>query len=281
MHTQIRVADYSGKIDDLTRQYPFDNFFPVRTMRTDVEKLAMLYREDGKSYTIIISKDDTSGNYYNTMISVSGPEIITVSRVMEQFQKSLPFKTKPAPQYLRDRAKNFDTSPQPVKSLEDLFANCLVCDACQTYYLFNHVPRDVSNQEKLQQMADRFLTERDLRFYSISPRIQAMTSEKLKIQKQNGNLTKKDLYEALGKFSEQELIEKIEELAIVRHFNESEHKPLEALFNDCLVCLTYFEDAFKSPMGKSFSISSNYREIQSTTSIQNLFLSLVNSLSKS
>jgi len=275
MYTELRVANYSGKIKDLTSYYPFDDFIPVTVGRTDVEKLGMIFTENDERYVIMISKSFAKDCGFNTRISVAGPRKERVNELIEEFQKKVGIKAKPPSKYLREEVKFLDKQFRAVKigSIEDLYANCLVCDACQRYYILKYIPKDPLNRGLLEDADRVFLNEERVSLYSILPRVKTIVSEKLDIPERE--FTKKDLCESLEKLSTEQLIQKIEECSIVRDYKQNEHEPIEEMFDTCLDCLNCFEETAKAMTGELFSTFFSRRNFQSMAVTENLFLNLV------
>jgi hypothetical protein len=276
MHTEIRAANYPDKIKNLLSQYPFDDFIPLLVGRTDVEKHGMIIREETGTYTLLVSKSNKPISGFNVRISVTGPKKERTYELIQEFQNTTGIKTRPAPQYVSEAALTSDKQLQTLKigSLEDLYALCLVCDTCQKYYLLN-LPRDPSNQEILEHYGSIFLTANQVQSYSLSPRIQDIVSKKLRIPYTGRGLMKEDLEKALGKLSRDELIEKVEECSIVKHHDKNKHEPIEGLFDNCVDCLGFFEEAIKTMTGQHFVNICDRREFKSIVVMDNLFLNLL------
>ncbi|MFZ3077734.1 MAG: hypothetical protein WA139_04720 [Candidatus Aenigmatarchaeota archaeon] len=108
MFSEIKVAEYSGSIEDLIGKQPY-KFFNVPIGRNDVTKYASVIREGNDSFVLMISR--TGENFrnkdFNIEMSVQGAKESRVKEISKDVQERMGIETRQAPPYVYKNAEIF------------------------------------------------------------------------------------------------------------------------------------------------------------------------------
>jgi hypothetical protein len=105
LYTEVKVGNYEGELEELIKRYS-DNFLKLAVGYAAVKKYAVVEKENGSSYIMVISQyPTTTFKDYNMIISMTGPNEERVKQLMQKFETKGKIGMRTPPKELEDLFK--------------------------------------------------------------------------------------------------------------------------------------------------------------------------------